>query len=246
MHCRGRRRHDGVLLAAMTRALAAALLLSRGRADDEWCALYPPDAAGHVTIPANATGKMPIRAFSPCRDMTSISFEEPSGITGFEYQAFQFNKLRSINFPSSVESIGVQVFMRCPELREVFVPTSVKTIDYMAFAFCPKLTSCTVPAATTLLHGDGNGHTPWNSTHSCKNWRDCGSLEPFAAGTPCFPARYSCPGGGCISPAGLFDTTPSPAELTCGPGQPDTGWVGTAFTDTNTVIVVPEASPGTV
>jgi hypothetical protein len=57
----------------------------------------------------------------------------------------------SIDYYSSLDSIGNYTFARCSELTSVTIPGSVKTIGVYAFARCSRLTSVTIPGSVTTI-----------------------------------------------------------------------------------------------
>ncbi len=59
-----------------------------------------------------------------------------------------------IIIPSSVESIGVGVFVNCSLLTSVTIPSSVTSIGEAAFHGCTSLTSMTIPSSVTSI-GEG-------------------------------------------------------------------------------------------
>lgn len=52
----------------------------------------------------------------------------------------EYEKLTEVEIPSSVTSIGEEVFVECRSLTEVTIPDSVENIDSWAFGMCSGLT----------------------------------------------------------------------------------------------------------
>jgi hypothetical protein len=74
----------------------------------------------------------------------------PTGVTSFAYLAFNTSGITSINIPSSVTSIGQQVFGFTASLTSITIPDSVTSIGQAAFAYSG-LISITIPDSVTSI-----------------------------------------------------------------------------------------------
>lgn len=54
--------------------------------------------------------------------------------------------LRKVNFPNSVEEIGVRAFTSCKNLTNVVLPATIKIIDEYAFCNCPNIDEIVLPS----------------------------------------------------------------------------------------------------
>ena len=68
--------------------------------------------------------------------------------------AFENCKLRQINIPDSVTSIGDGAFSYCESLEQINIPDSVTSIGDGAFADCTSLRQINIPDGVTSI-GDG-------------------------------------------------------------------------------------------
>ena len=60
-------------------------------------------------------------------------------------------RLKSINIPSSVRSIGKEVFAFCSRLTSINIPNSVRSIGRAAFYDCSSLKNVTIPISVTSI-----------------------------------------------------------------------------------------------
>ena len=90
-------------------------------------------------------------AFSGCVDLKVVHYSELSGITEIREQTF-FNcaKLKKIDLPIKLESIGAESFYGCGQLKCIEIPDSVKTISKCAFSGCKKLNAVYFANPATL------------------------------------------------------------------------------------------------
>ena len=73
----------------------------------------------------------------------------PDEITAIGKKAFQYSKLKTINFSSNITSIGVDAFLES-DLESVEFPASLKTIEMSAFYNCSKLQSIKLNAPSLI------------------------------------------------------------------------------------------------
>lgn len=96
------------------------------------------------------TTQIPNYAFQDCIDLTSVEF--PSTLQTIGNYAFQrCSKLTSVDIPSSVTSIGSSAFSNCSNLISITIPDSVTSIGNGTFSYCSSLTSITIPDSVTSI-----------------------------------------------------------------------------------------------
>ncbi len=81
--------------------------------------------------------------------LTTLTFEPNSKLTTIGNQAFQDNKLTSLDIPDSVTSIGNQAFNE-NQITSLIIPNSVTSIGESAFR-TNQLTSLTIPNSVTSI-----------------------------------------------------------------------------------------------
>lgn len=73
-------------------------------------------------------------AFSLCKNLKTVIFEENSQLTCIENHAFyQCVNLENIELPDSLISINQTAFYECENLKNIFIPKNVKIIENSAF-----------------------------------------------------------------------------------------------------------------
>lgn len=60
-------------------------------------------------------------------------------------------KLRSVNIPNNITSIGTGAFYKCPALASITIPNSVISIGYGAFFSCISLKNITISDSVTNI-----------------------------------------------------------------------------------------------
>ena len=78
---------------------------------------------------------------SGCENLESVTI--PEGVTKIWGSAFYgcSKKLKSVQLPSTLQTIGFQAFCDCDQLSEITIPKSVTSIGQSAFGSCTKLES---------------------------------------------------------------------------------------------------------
>ena len=109
-----------------------------------------------ITIPAGVSD-IGYNAFSYCRNLEKVEFEENSQLTTINNCAFQYcSLLKEITIPASVTSIGSDAFYNCSKLEKVIFPenSQLTTINNCAFQYCSSLKEITIPASVTSIGSD--------------------------------------------------------------------------------------------
>jgi hypothetical protein len=102
-----------------------------------------PNAFGYtpikeIELPASleVIGKA---AFSSCKTLNKVSFQNGSKLKEIEAKAFQYDtKLKEIELPEGLESIKESAFDGCSEVEKVIIPASVTSIEKDAFDVAEK------------------------------------------------------------------------------------------------------------
>ena len=126
-----------------------------------WAVTRPPtDAQGHAIVPEGLT-TIGSWAFSDTcstlslgRDFntTLLSVDFPSSLVSVGDYAFHCcTALTSVALPVGVVSIGEEAFCSCSSLASVTLPASVTSIGSGAFECCVSLTSVALPAGVTSI-----------------------------------------------------------------------------------------------
>jgi hypothetical protein len=103
------------------------------------------------TIPVYAFSYRP--AFIGKTTLTTVNF--PSSVTSIGSLAFYGCKgLTSIAIPSSVTSISDAAFRYCTGLISATLPEGLSTIGESAFSWCSSLTSITIPSSVSVIERD--------------------------------------------------------------------------------------------
>lgn len=73
-------------------------------------------------------------------------------VTGIHHYAFRnCKKLKSINLPNTITSIGIEAFSSCEKLKEILLPESVEFIHPYAFNSCKNLETVFLPSNLTSV-----------------------------------------------------------------------------------------------
>lgn len=80
----------------------------------------------------------------------NIDLVIPEGITSIPSSAFQGTKIKSVTFPSTLETLGSRAFQGCTNITSVTLPASVTALKNHVFASCSNLTSIDMSACTGL------------------------------------------------------------------------------------------------
>lgn len=76
-------------------------------------------------------------AFTDCKNLESVIFEENSQCTSINKKAFYgCRKLKEITLPNNLKKIGDAAFSDCSGLKEIIIPDSIQNIGSSAFYGC--------------------------------------------------------------------------------------------------------------
>ena len=110
-----------------------------------------------VTIAPGGITKIGESVFGGCSALEKVTL--PEGITDIGDFAFDMTLdknggnyvLKSITFPASLRTIGVNAFIRNHALESVVIPSGVTSIGNRAFTQCSSLSSIVIPPSVTSL-----------------------------------------------------------------------------------------------
>jgi hypothetical protein len=114
--------------------------------------LYPPDAAGKVTVPSGIT-TIARYAFSGCKAITEIAFTSINDLTSIEVNAFQSCAFTSMDLSGATSLITISnyAFADNPSLTSMKLPPSLQTLGTYVFRGCTALTSIDLPVTLTSI-----------------------------------------------------------------------------------------------
>lgn len=114
------------------------------------------------------------------KTVTTLTAEDLIGTTQIPNYAFQdCIDLTSVEFPSTLQTIGNYAFQRCSKLTSVDIPSSVTSIGSSAFQGCSGLTSMTILATTPPTLGGTNAI----SSATTKIYIPAGTLSAYQSAT---------------------------------------------------------------
>ena len=119
---------------------------------DNLFAVVFPDDVTNLTFSGNhhfATNKQLRSVTLPKTGMTTI----PQAMFG------ECDRLRNIELPATLTSIGAQVFYGCDSLQTIYIPDGVTAIGDEAFDYCTKLKYARLPEGLQTI---GSGCFAWN------------------------------------------------------------------------------------
>lgn len=93
----------------------------------------------------------------------------PEGLTSISKGMFAYSAISTIEFPASVEKIGVNAFYRCDRLISFTVPSTNKVIGDSAFSYCSNMTSVTFPWTLDIIKTKSENI---NTDHWFENMKD--------------------------------------------------------------------------
>jgi hypothetical protein len=97
-----------------------------------------------------------LSCFSYCPSLTTIDF--PSSITSLGSSCFSgCTSLQAINLPSSITSLGSSCFEGCTSLQTIKLPSSIHTLGHRCFLGCTSLSFIFIPKSLQKV-----GHSCFN------------------------------------------------------------------------------------
>ena len=122
--------------------------------------------------------QIPNYAFQNCIDLTSVEFSSTLQTIG-SYAFYNCSGLTSITIPEGVTSIGSYAFRYCSGLTSITLPSSLTSIGSSAFRTCTRLTTMRVEATTPPKLDNINAI----STATTKIYIPAGTLSAYQSAT---------------------------------------------------------------
>ncbi|MCD8203408.1 MAG: leucine-rich repeat domain-containing protein, partial [Prevotella sp.] len=98
-----------------------------------------------ITIPSTVTS-IGSSAFRDCIELVTVNGLESTIIESISgYVFYNCTKLKSIELPEGVTSIGLNAFMSCTSLENINIPSTVTSIGNQSFDNCTSLKSISIP-----------------------------------------------------------------------------------------------------
>ena len=69
----------------------------------------------------------------------------PEGVQTIACKAFEAKRIHSVQFPSTIQTIGKCAFADCPNLKSISLPDTIKEIGESAFDYCINLSEVKLP-----------------------------------------------------------------------------------------------------
>ena len=114
------------------------------------------------------------QAFYGCNGLTKVNISDVAAWCNISFSSFNDNpisytrhlfvndvEIKDLIIPSTVTSIGDNVFARCSELKSVTIPNSVVSIGEGAFYDCENLVSVSIPHSVVNIGAQAFLFTPW-------------------------------------------------------------------------------------
>ena len=132
-----------------------------------------------VTLPKTGMSTIPYSMFQECDRLRNIQL--PATITSIgDYAFYACDSLQTIYIPDAVKSIGYETFCYCKGLRYVRLPEGLESIGQSCFAYTEKLPFINIPSTVTSM-GNWAIHTTANSSNT--NFKSVGIMGSTMPGT---------------------------------------------------------------
>ncbi len=132
-----------------------------------------------VTLPKTGMSTIPNSMFQECDRLRNIQL--PATITSIGDRAFYgCDSLQTIYIPDGVKSIGYETFCYCKGLRYVRLPEGLESIGQSCFGYTEKLPFINIPSTVTSM-GNWAIHTTANSSNT--NFKSVGIMGSTMPGT---------------------------------------------------------------
>jgi len=75
----------------------------------------------------------------------------PEGVQTITCKAFEAKRIHSVQFSSSIQTIGKRAFADCPNLKSISLPDTIKEIGESAFDYCKNLSEVKLPSGLVKI-----------------------------------------------------------------------------------------------
>ena len=104
-----------------------------------------------IVIPASVVSVYSF-AFKECENLTSVTFEEGSICKTINDSVFKgCKKLKTVNLPDSLETLGLETFYGCESLEDITIGPNVKMVYSSTFSNCTNLKNITIQGSITAF-----------------------------------------------------------------------------------------------
>lgn len=102
-----------------------------------------------VTLPDGLTDFGEARTFAWCSKLSEINF--PEGVTALPEYCFYGTGFSGIRLPSTLRTVGRNLFQSCPSLRKVIIEDGLTEISDYMFSSCSSLVAVKMPDTATKI-----------------------------------------------------------------------------------------------
>lgn len=102
-----------------------------------------------VTLPDGLTDFGEARTFAWCSKLSEINF--PEGVTALPEYCFYGTGFPGIRLPSTLRTVGRNLFQSCPSLRKVIIEDGLTEISDYMFSSCSSLVAVKMPDTATKI-----------------------------------------------------------------------------------------------
>jgi hypothetical protein len=122
--------------------------------NDKFFVFQPRNTEGEVTIPDGIV-HITSTALADCEKITKINF--PTSLKSVGVDVFwNIDSIRSIELPEGVDSLGMYIFDYCEKLETITLPSTLRYLDGYTFYHCDSLKTIICYAETPVIDGGHN------------------------------------------------------------------------------------------
>lgn len=122
--------------------------------NDKFFVFQPRNTEGEVTIPDGIV-HITSTALADCEKITKINF--PTSLKSVGVDVFwNIDSIRSIELPEGVDSLGMYIFDYCEKLETITLPSTLRYLDGYTFFHCDSLKTIICYAETPVIDGGHN------------------------------------------------------------------------------------------
>ena len=115
-------------------------------------------------------------------EMSVVDVVIPEGIKGITREAFSERDIQTVQFSTSLETIGERAFSNCADLKSVILPTSLMEIKADAFADCKSLQNVSLHSGLLILGDYAFCRCPIQSIEIPETVEEIGAYAFFGCG----------------------------------------------------------------